>query len=147
MQLNPNYHPNPQAPDGTITLEARTAEVHGSQLRFEPLPHKNTLGFWVDVDDWASWEFTLTRPGTYAVEAWQGCGSGQGGSEVEFSVNGQTLPMTVDDTGHFQNFRARNLGTVKFDQPGRMVLTLRAKTKAKAAVMDLRQIVLRPTNK
>lgn len=144
LQPNPDYVPNPQAADGTITLHARTAEVHGSQLRFEPLPHKNTLGFWVNADDWASWEFTLTKPGTFELEAWQGCGTGQGGSEVEFQIQNQTLPMTVVDTGHFQNFQARKLGTVTLDNPGRFELVVRAKSKAKAAVMDIRQVVLHP---
>ena len=59
----PDYAPNPQAQDGTITLPARTAEVHGVMLRYEPLPHKNTLGFWVRADDWASWEFDVNKPG------------------------------------------------------------------------------------
>ena len=53
-------------------------------LRFEPLPHKNTLGFWVRADDWASWEFDVTQPGEFAVEALDGCGKGSGGSTVEF---------------------------------------------------------------
>src|SRR5207244_9835973 len=86
MRPNPGYVPNPQAADGTVTLPARTADVHGAQLRYEPLPHKNTLGYWTRVEDWASWEFALTRPGTFAVELQQGCGAGQGGSAVAVAV-------------------------------------------------------------
>jgi arylsulfatase A-like enzyme len=144
MQPNPAFVPNPQAADGTITLPARTADVHGVQLRFEPLPHKNTLGFWTNVDDWASWEFTVSKPGAFELEVWQGCGQGQGGSAVEFSVNGQTLPHSVVDTGHFQSFQPHVLGTIRLDKPGRMELSVHAKSKAKGAVMDVRQIVLRP---
>ena len=66
---NPAYAPNAQLANGTITLPASTAEVHGVMLRFEPLPHKNTLGYWVRADDWASWEFDVKKPGTFAVEA------------------------------------------------------------------------------
>lgn len=144
MLPNAEFLPNPQAADGSITLPARWAEVHGTQLRYEPLPHKNTLGFWTRPEDSASWEFTVTRPGSFMVEALQGCGAGQGGSEVEFTVAGQTLSMTVEDTGHFQNFKPREIGTVKLDQPGRYTLTVKPKTKARAAVMDLRQITLKP---
>ena len=146
MKPNPDFVANPQAADGSITLPARTAEVHGTQLRFEPLPHKNTLGFWTNVEDWASWEFTVTKPGEFELEAWQGCGKGQGGSEVEFSTNGQTLPMTVVDTGHFQNFQPRVIGKIKLEKAGRMELTVRAKSKAKAAIVDIRQIVFRPVS-
>lgn len=144
MLPNPHFNPNPQAADGTITLPARWARVHGTQLRYEPLPHKNTLGFWTQPADWAEFEFTVTRPGTFIVEPHQGCGAGQGGSVVEFSVAGQTLTMTVEDTGHFQNFKPRTIGTVRLGQPGRYTLTVKPKSKTRAAVMDLRQIVLHP---
>src|SRR5262249_42076447 len=116
---NPDYVRNSQAKDGTIAMPARTAEVHGVMLRFEPLPHKNTLGYWVNKDDWASWEFTVATPGTFTVEVLQGCGKGQGGSEVEVTVGEQVLKFTVEDTGHFQNFKARDIGTVTIDRAGR----------------------------
>jgi len=141
---NPDYLPNPQAKDGTITLPAKFAAVHGTQLRYEPLPHKNTLGFWVDANDHASWDLTVATPGRFEVEVLQGCGKGQGGSSVEVSIAEQTLPMTVEDTGHFQNFVPRTIGTVELTKPGRYTLTIKTKTKAKAAVMDVRQVALRP---
>src|SRR5262249_19148118 len=59
MPPNPNSVLNPQAAAATVPLPARAAEVHGVQLRYEPLPHKDTLGYWTRADDWASWEFQL----------------------------------------------------------------------------------------
>ncbi len=44
---NPHYTPDAQAADGTLTLPAKNAEIHGVMVRYEPLPHKNTIGFWV----------------------------------------------------------------------------------------------------
>ena len=143
MKPNPDYVPNPQDKEGTIALPARTAEVHGVQLRYEPLPHKNTLGFWTRADDWASWEFTVTKPGTFTVEVLQGCGKGQGGSEVELSVGDKTLTFTVEDTGGFQNFKARELGTIAINKEGRYTLTVKPKKKAAGAVMDLRAVTLK----
>ncbi len=144
MMPNPKFVPNPQADDGSITLAASKADVHGVMLRYEPLPHKNTLGYWVNVADWASWEFTVTKPGTFIIEPHQGCGTGQGGSVATFAVGEQSIEMTVEDTGHFQNFKPREIGTITIDKPGRYVLSVKPKTKAKAAVMDIRQIVLKP---
>jgi arylsulfatase A-like enzyme len=144
MRPNPKYVPNPQAADGTITLPARTADIHGVQLRYEALPHKNTLGFWSWVGDSAAWEFAVTKPGTFAVEVLQGCGKGQGGSEVEVAVAGQTLRFTVEDTGHFQNFKAREIGRVTLAQAGRYTLMVTPKTKPGVAVMDLRAVRLKP---
>jgi hypothetical protein len=141
---NPDYVPNPQAADGTVNLPARTADVQGVQLRYEPLPHKNTLGYWTRADDSASWEFQLTRPGRFTVEVLQGCGTGQGGSTVEVAVAGQSLTFTVEDTGGFQNFTARAIGTVTLEKPGRYTLTVKPTKKAKSAVMDLRAVTLKP---
>jgi arylsulfatase A-like enzyme len=144
---NPDYVPNPQAADGTVTLPARTARVHGVQLRYEAAPHKDTLGYWTRAEDWASWDFTVTKPGTFAVGLLQGCGKGQGGSEVEVAVGGQTLKATVEDTGHFQNFKLRTIGTVTLDRPGRHTLTVRPRSKPGLAVMDLRSVTLTPAGK
>ena len=54
--------------------------------------------------------------------------------------------MTVEDTGGFQEFRARVIGTVRIDAAGRHTLTVRPKSKAANAVMDLRTVMLRPAN-
>ncbi|MBN9120150.1 MAG: sulfatase-like hydrolase/transferase [Planctomycetes bacterium] len=141
---NPDYRPNPPNKDGVITMHARTALVHGTQLRFEPLPHKNTLGFWTNKDDYATFDFTADKPGTYTVEVLQGCGKGSGGAEVELAVGDEKLTFTVKDTGGFQNFEAREVGTLKVEKAGKHTLTVKAKIKPGVAVMDLRQIVLKP---
>jgi arylsulfatase A len=142
---NPDYRPNPPNKDGAITLHARTALVTGTMLRYEPLPHKTTLGFWVNKDDSATFDFTTDGPGAFAVEVLQGCGKGSGGADVELAVGDSKLTFTVKDTGGFQAFEARAVGTLKVDKAGRHTLTVKAKTKPGAAVMDLRQIVLKPT--
>jgi hypothetical protein len=113
-------------------------------LRFEPLPHKNTLGYWVRADDWASWEFQIAKPRSFRVEILQGCGNGSGGSEVDFLVADQTLEVTVQETGGFQNFVRREIGTIKIDQPGRYTLSVKPRKKPGLAVMDLREVRLVP---
>jgi hypothetical protein len=77
----------------------------------------------------------------------QGCGKGQGGSEVELSVGEQTLTFQVEDTGHFQNFKAREIGALKLDKAGRYTLTVKPRKKAAGAVMDLRSVTLKPAGK
>jgi arylsulfatase A-like enzyme len=141
---NPGYRPNLQAQNGRIDLPAKTAFVHGVNLRYEPLPHKNTLGYWTRADDWAHWEFEVTRPGVYRMEALVGCGNGSGGSVVEFAVGEQRLLLTVEVTGGFQNFVPRELGTITLDKPGRYELTVKPQSKPGPAVMDLRQMTLMP---
>lgn len=141
---NPDFLPNPQADDGTITLPAKTADVHGTMLRYEPIPQKNTLGFWTRVDDWASWEFEIKKPGRFQLEILVGCGTGSGGSQVDFVVAGQTLNWTVKETGGFQNFVGTQLGQVTLKEPGRYTLTVKPRAKPGQAVMDLREVKLVP---
>jgi arylsulfatase A len=146
---NPNYTPNPQSKDGSIVMHARTARVAGKQLRFEPLPHKNTLGFWTEKDDITIFEYTVEKPGTFTVEVLQGCDKRSEGAEVEllFGESGSvatSVPFTVKDTGGFQNFEAREVGTITIDKAGRQTLIVKPKTKPGPAVMDLRQVVLKP---
>jgi arylsulfatase A-like enzyme len=144
--VNPDFRPDAQDEDGTITLPARTADVHGVMLRYEPLPHKNTLGFWVRQDDWASWDFDVSKPGTFEIEILQGCGPGSGGSQIDFAIGDQTTTATVQETGSFQDFVARRIGTVKLSQAGRHTLSVKPRTKPGAAVMDLRQVRLVPSD-
>lgn len=133
-----------QADDGTVLLHAKEVTVHGSTVRYEPQPHKNTIGFWTKVEDWVSWDFEIAQPGEFKVEILQGCGTGSGGSEVEFSVGEQVLKLTVKETGGFQKFITRELGSLRLDKPGRFTLAVKPKTKPGLAVMDLRQVALKP---
>lgn len=132
----------PTTAPGELQLHARDAKVHGEKLRYEPQPHKNTLGFWTRAEDWASWDFEVAKAGSYEVEVLQGCGNA-GGAEVDVEVGGATLHFTVVATGHFQNFIPRKIGFVKLPA-GKQTLAVKPRTKPGNAVMDLRLVTLRP---
>jgi arylsulfatase A len=136
------HKPRVTPPTGDVRLFAKDAVVHGTTARYEPLPYKNTIGFWTKPEDWVSWDFTAPKAGKYEVEVQQGCG-GPGGSEVAVEVARQTLKFTVDGTGHFQNFIQRVIGVVDLAE-GPQTLAVKPQTKVGAAVMDLRRVVLRP---
>lgn len=126
----------------TILLHARAAIVHGERLRYEPETNKNCLGFWTNPADWAEWKFEIPRPGVYNLEVWQGCGQGNGGSEVRVTSAGQSFEFIVDETGHFQSFIPRKLGRLHFPAAGAYTLEIRPQNKKAAAVMDIRQVRL-----
>jgi len=133
-----------QAADGTIKLHAKEAVIHGTTVRYEPQPHKNTIGYWTKAEDWVSWDFTLSQPGAFTVEMTQACGQGSGGSEYLLSIAGQAIKDTVPETGAFTNFVHRVIGTVKLPQAGRYTLAVKPVRKPGLAVMDLRAVTLRP---
>ena len=134
------------AADGTVVLNARDAVVHGRTVRYEPEPHKDTIGYWTDPKDRVGWHFEVNRAGKYRVQILQGCGKGSGGSTVDFAVDDQVLKTVVEDTGGFQNFVARDIGVVNLKRTGRFQLTVTPKLKPGLAVMDLRQVTLVPVN-
>ena len=142
--------PPVQADDGVITLHGRDATVLGTNLRYEPAEKKQTLGFWTRATDAATWTFTIRKPGEFTVEVLQGCGTGQGGSEMLVEVDwgrsppGPALGFTVEDTGGFQAFRPREIGRVRLEEPGRHQLRVALKKIAKGAAGDIRQIRLVP---
>src|SRR5436853_1754890 len=131
FDFRPVRNPSPEHPPGAgaIILHAKDAQVHGDKLRYEPQPQKDTLGFWVNKDDWLEWKFTPPHSGVFDVEVLQGCGKGSGGAEVAFEVAGQSLTMKVEETGHFQRFVPRVIGQVKLDAEKASTLTVRARTK------------------
>lgn len=145
MAVLPQKKATPQNGAGAIILAAKDAKVHGGKLRFEPQPQKDTLGFWVNKDDWAEWTFTAPHKGTFDVEILQAAGKGSGGAEIEIAVAGQTLTTKVEETGNFQRFVPRTIGRVMLEADAPLTLSVRAKTKPGVAVMDLRRIVLRAT--
>lgn len=129
---------------GVFTLPAHDAVTHGELLRYEPQPHKNTVGYWANEKDWCEWFIDFDKAATYEVEVLQGCGTGHGGSEVAVSVGSSEVTFVVEDTGHFQNFRPLIIGTIEIDNPGRQSLKVVPISKANGAVMDVRQIRLIP---
>jgi len=135
--------PIPQALDGEVVLHASNAVVHGTMLRYEPQTNKNCLGFWTKAEDWADWSFEIKRPGSFEVEVWQGCGKGQGGSEVAVEAGGKRFDFVVEETGHFQIFLPRKLGRVEL-VAGRHSLAVKPERKKAGAVMDIRQVRLLP---
>jgi len=132
--------------DGVLVLPASQAKVFGKLLQFEPLPHKNTVGYWVNADDYATWKVAVPATGPYQVQLFQGCGGGQGGSRIALRFDDTVLETLVEETGHFQNFRWRELGPVTLQAGANIDVSLRCLTKAKAAVMDVRQIRLVPVD-
>ncbi len=135
-----------QKDDGSIVLYAGDVTIQGVKLRWEPIEKKRTVGFWANENDWCYWDFKVTKPGTFNVQILQGCGKNNGGSVAAFTIAGQTMKHTVIDTGHWQNFKPMDIGTVKIDKPGTYRCMVKPVKKAKVAVMDLRQVTLTPVN-
>jgi len=132
----------PQAADGSATLDAAEATLHGSRIQYEG--DKRCVGFWLDQSDWVSWALQLQRPGRFAVELTLACEKGSGGSEFVVAVGGQKLTGKVEPTGSWTTFATLKLGTIDLAKAGKHTLTVKATKKPRMAVMNLRAVTLRP---
>jgi hypothetical protein len=139
------------AADGSFWLPAHLATTAGEKLRYEPQPHKNTVGYWTQAKDKAQWSFQLDKPGKFNVAVLQGCGTGQAGSLATLSIRQMTAehhdePLAQDfevlETGHFQNFQWNQLTAVEIKQAGVYSLEVVPKEIRKNALMDIRAIHL-----
>ncbi len=133
-----------QAEDGSITLSAKDAITWSENMRYEPKPEKNCLGYWTSEEDLAEWEFQVTKPGRYKVTVSHGCGGGNHGSEVELKHADQTLKFTTQDTGGFQNWKEVSLGEIEIKATGKQRLRIDPVNKVKSAVLDVQKVVLTP---
>ena len=112
------------------------------KVQYENKPHKNTVGFWVNTSDQVYWDFTV-RAVANSTSRFIRAGRGHGGSQVALVVADQTNEFIVEDTGHFQNFVPRKVGTVNLAK-GDHRFWIKPIKKARGAVMDVRRIRLIP---
>jgi hypothetical protein len=135
-----------QSGPGPIILAASNAITHSVMMRYEPATNKNCLGYWVNANDWAEWEFTVTRPGTYEVEMSHGAGKGQGG-DILLEVNGAKFSFATADTGDIHKHTGLRVGTVTFAAPGDYSLAVKPQKKYGGAIMDIDAVNLLPVDK
>lgn len=131
--------------DGSLQLLAKDATTWSENMRYEPKPEKNCLGFWTEKEDFAEWEFTVDKAGKYNVTVHQGCGAG-GGSEVAIQLGEQALMFKVQDTGGFQKWAPVNVGELEIKEPGTYRLAVKPQSKNGGAIMDVQKIILAPVS-
>jgi alpha-L-fucosidase len=133
-----------QAADGSITFLARDAEVHGRTAQFERrYDQLGNIGHWTDPNDWVSWQFIVTRPGSYEVVVTQACPADIAGSRYAIQAGNVRLEATVRQTDHWGDFQTVDAGAVPLSA-GVNTLTVRPVNLAGNAVMNLQKVQLKP---
>jgi hypothetical protein len=111
-----------QAPDGSLTLPASEARTHG-EIKYEPGEHRDSLGFWTNPNDWASWEFRVTKPGKVEVSAEV---ASLDAVSIEVRVGKQQARAEVSATGDYGRFKIVKLGTLELPAGNSVTLSLHA---------------------
>jgi alpha-L-fucosidase len=133
----------PQAADGSVKLPADDAVIHGNTARYEPEENKQDIGYWTDVKDWVSWDFSISKPGEFEVNVTYACPAANAGGEYAVELDGRKLAGKVENTGGWTDFVTRKLGTVALPT-GNQTISVRPVTMPGPGLMNLKRIVLKP---
>lgn len=134
-----------QAEDGSFTLKAVDALIHGDTAKYESGGGKDNIGFWTTADDWVSWTVKVAKPGTFSVEITYAAEPGSAGSEYVVAVGDSQVAGKTESTGSWTEFKTVALGSLKIPEAGRAVLAVRPKTKPGLGVMNLKSVRLKRT--
>ncbi|UCD76573.1 MAG: alpha-L-fucosidase, partial [Phycisphaerales bacterium] len=132
------------AADGTITLPAIEAAIHGSTARYESGGGKDNIGYWSDPADQVSWLFHADQPGRYDVYLTYACEAGSGGGTFHLRVGSGELAGRIEETGSWTAFRELKIGEIVLDGPGPHKLLVAPAEIPGQALMNLRSVSIRP---
>ncbi|MCX6915087.1 MAG: carbohydrate-binding protein, partial [Verrucomicrobia bacterium] len=130
--------------NGSYTLGADSAELHGSQIKQETQGGQPNIGFWDKADEWVSWKVKFPKAGTYKVSASAASPNG----DVEFIVESASyqIPAKTTQTGSWAEFRETDIGQLKIEQSGDQTIKVRPKDAASWKAINLRFIKLSPAS-
>ncbi|MCS6862011.1 MAG: hypothetical protein NZT92_17020, partial [Abditibacteriales bacterium] len=131
-----------QSADGSLTLPAIEALLHGEMIQYESGHNRNNIGFWTNPNDWVEWEFNVTKPGKFNVTA-EIAALGSGSFHV--IVGNQRLKGTAPTTGDYGKFQTVSLGVIELPAPGKTSLSVKP-IRDGWQPMNLRAIRLTPVS-
>lgn len=131
-------------PDGSISLLANEAELHGTGLQKEAKSGVPNIGYWSNVSDWVAWQLPPSTSGAYRVSL---CYASDDRSAVDVGMDGggSTLGANLVSTGDFANFRTVSLGRISAKSGTTHTLTIRPQSAATWHAVNIRYITLTPS--
>jgi alpha-L-fucosidase len=131
-----------QHPDGTITLQASEARLHGDQLRYESGSQRDNIGFWLNPAEWVDWEVSVTKPGKFELTAEI---AAPGSASLQVALGNQRVRGDAPVTGDYGKFERVKFGTMEIQSTGKVVISVRPVPEGWNAV-NLKSLRLRPVS-
>jgi alpha-L-fucosidase len=117
----PPVQPVAQAADGTLTLDATEAILHGA-LKLEARHQNQNIGYWLNAADWVEWPIDIRQPGTFTVTAEI---AAEASGTLEILVGEQKLTAKAPATGAYSKFQRAKLGEIEI-AAGKRTLVIKA---------------------
>jgi alpha-L-fucosidase len=127
--------------DGSVTLDAGTAELHGKKIGLEQRAKHQSIGLWDDPQEWASWKVKFHQSGFYEVSALLTAASGE--TEFSIEVGGQTLVCRAPKTADGDDFQTVIVGSIDIKEPGEHIVRVRPRDAQTWKAMNLALIELK----
>ncbi len=128
--------------DGSIRLDAASAEVYGPTLIFEA--EYGNLGYWSSPADRAAWSFRVDRAGSYTLSVEMACADDSAGNPYEVRVDDTRRRAVVGGTGPtWANYRGVFVAEVNLTA-GAHRMEVRPLGPIRNALFDLRAMNLNP---
>ncbi len=112
-----------QSNDGSVTLPAVEAKLHGETIRYEAGRKRDCLASWDNADDWAEWEFKIDKPGTFHVTV---TASARDSGRLVIAVGNSRTEAAAPNTGDYATFADIAAGTIEIGEKGMVSLSVRA---------------------
>jgi alpha-L-fucosidase len=129
-----------QENDGSISLPAGEARLHGTDIRQETKGGHENIGFWTNPDEWADWQFKVATPGKFDLSAELG---GPDAASFDLTVGESRLRGTMNPTGSYDEFRSAKLGVIEISSAGVQTLAVHP-VKENWRPINLRSLRLAP---
>lgn len=129
-----------QRRDGSISLPAFEARLHGKTFRYEQGGVLDDIGYWTDPNDWAEWEFKVHQPGTFELS---GVFAAPVAGAFEIEVGGKSLRCAPPVTVSYMDFKPATLGVVRIASTGMVKLAVRPVVSGWQP-MNLKSLQLKP---
>ncbi|MFL2913489.1 MAG: sulfatase-like hydrolase/transferase [Opitutales bacterium] len=139
-------------------IPARDGTAHGGIKRSNKFPNCSYFLNWTSKEDFITWDVEVGESGRYEVELWYACSKKDLGSEIELSLNGESVLTTITkpndpplvgmkedrsprSESYAKDFRPMKMGTITL-QKGKGELKLQAKNLTGSQAMEFRLLML-----
>jgi len=139
-------------------IPARDGTAHGGIKRSNKFPNCSYFLNWTSKEDFITWDVEVGESGRYEVELWYACSKKDLGSEIELSLNGESVLTTITkpndpplvgmkedrsprSESYAKDFRPMKMGTITL-QKGKGELKLQAKNITGSQAMEFRLLML-----
>jgi hypothetical protein len=116
--------------DGVLLLDAREATLEGHTLQLEMKHAEPNAGFWSKRDERISFPVEFPKAGPHAAVLRWSCDPASAGGRLEIRLHDpagnvvSSLPLTVESTGGWENFRTQPAGVLAVPAAGTYTLRL-----------------------